>query len=124
MNKEYRELFQLVARNGAMNAEGAIATYRKDKENDHKSDIEILTKSIQSFNAIEDKLKDGKEIDDKDYLMLYTGALVSRELIQKNINTWTAVVKEYNENLIPKIKEVALEQDSGKKKILIEEFFS
>ena len=32
MNKGYRELFQMVARNGAINAEKVIDTLKQDKE--------------------------------------------------------------------------------------------
>lgn len=124
MNKQYKELFQFVARNGALNAEKAIDVFKKGTEEDHTKDIEVLSNSIATFNDLEDRLKDGKEPSSKDYLMLYTGALVTKELLQKNINTWTAIVKEYDENLIPKLKEVCLETNEEKQKILVEDFFS
>lgn len=62
-------------------------------------------------------------MDIKDYIQLYAGATVSRNIIQKNINTWSAVVKEYDENLIPKLKEIAKEMDNNKRQALIDDFF-
>lgn len=123
MNKQYRELFQLVARNGALNAETAIKTISEDKEQDHSKEIESLTSTRDMFNNLEDRLLAGEEIIFQDYILLYAGAVVTRNLVQKNINTWTAVVKEYDENLIPKLTEVAHENDETKRNTLIEEFF-
>lgn len=123
MNKQYRELFQLVARNGALNAETAIKTISEDKEQDHSKEIESLISTRDMFNNLEDRLLAGEEIIFQDYILLYAGAVVTRNLVQKNINTWTAVVKEYDENLIPKLTEVAHENDETKRNTLIEEFF-
>lgn len=124
MNKQYQELFQLVARNGAINAENAMNALTNDKENDHSKELEVLIETRDMFNNLEDRLLKGEEIDTKDYILLYAGAMVSRNIIQKNINTWTAVVKEYDENLIPKLTEVAKETDENKRSVLIDEFFS
>lgn len=124
MNKQYQELFQLVARNGAINAENAMSTLAKDTEKDHTKEFEVLTETRDMFNNLEDRLRNGEELNEKDYILLYAGAIVSRNILQKNINTWTAVVKEYDENLIPKLTEVAKETDETKRITLIEDFFS
>lgn len=124
MNKQYQELFQLVARNGAINAENAMSTLAKDTEKDHTKEFEVLTETRDMFNNLEDRLRNGEELNEKDYILLYAGATVSRNILQKNINTWTAVVKEYDENLIPKLTEVAKETDETKRITLIEDFFS
>ena len=124
MNKQYQELFQLVARNGAINAENAMSTLAKDTEKDHTKEFEVLTETRDMFNNLEDRLRNGEELNEKDYILLYAGATVSRNILQKNINTWTAVVKEYDENLIPKLTEVAKETDETKRLTLIEDFFS
>lgn len=123
MNKQYRELFQLVARNGALNAEIAMKNISEDKEQDHSKEIASLTSTRDMFNNLEDRLLAGEEIAFQDYILLYAGAVVTRNLVQKNINTWTAVVKEYDENLIPKLTEVTHESDEIKRKTLIEDFF-
>ena len=123
MNKQYRDLFQLVARNGALNAENAMKAISEDKEQDHSKEIASLTSTRDMFNNLEDRLLAGEEIAFQDYVLLYAGAVVTRNLVQKNINTWTAIVKEYDENLIPKLTEVAHESDEIKRKTLIEDFF-
>lgn len=121
MNKSYRELFQMVARNGAINAEKVIDTLKQDKENDHAKEIESMLVMRDSFNSIEDKLLNNKELDKSEYVKLYAGAVVSRNLIKKNIDTWTAVAKEYDDNLIPKLYEVGKEEDY---KTLVDEYFN
>ena len=123
MNKQYQELFQVVARNGALNAEQAM----KAMENveDKEKEITLLTEMRNRFNVLEDKILKGKEeLDVMDYIQLYAGAMVSRNIIQKNINTWTAIVKEYDDNLIPKLQEIAKETNEEKRASLIDEYFS
>lgn len=121
MNKQYRELFQMVARNGAINAEKVIDTLKQDKEKDHAKEIESMLTMRDSFNSIEDKLLNNEELDKNEYVKLYAGAVVSRNLMKKNIDTWTAVVKEYDENLIPKLYEVGKEENY---KTLVDEYFN
>ena len=123
MNKQYQDLFQMVARNGALNAEKAMEALKgaEDKE----KEIEVLVDMRDRFNVLEDKiLKNEEPLSLTDFIQLYAGATVSRNIIQKNINTWTAVVKEYDDNLIPKLYEMANEKDSEKREALIDEYFN
>lgn len=123
MNKQYQNLFQMVTRNGALNAEKAMEALNgaEDKEKETK----VLVDMRDRFNVLEDKITKGEEaLTLTDFIQLYAGAMVSRNIIQKNINTWTAVVKEYDDNLIPKLYEVANETDEAKRASLIDEFFS
>ena len=123
MNKQYQDLFQMVARNGALNAEKAMEALKgaEDKE----KEIEVLVDMRERFNALEDKiLKNEEPLSLTDFIQLYAGATVSRNIIQKNINTWTAVVKEYDDNLIPKLYEMANEKDSEKREALMDEYFN
>lgn len=125
MNAEYRELFQMVAQNAAINAENGIDVFRKDDSEDHTKEISDLERARNRFNEIEDKLKDGNsELNKADYLMLYTGAMVCATALEKNISTMNAVIKEYKENLIPKLKEVLLQQDEEKYQELIKDYFN
>ena len=122
MNKQYQELFQLVARNGAINAEQAIEAL-KQKEN-NEEEIKLCLEMRDNFQKMEDKILANEEpLTLPDYVQLYAGATASRNIIQKNINTWTAVVKEYDDNLIPKLMEVAKEVDDEKRASLVEEYF-
>lgn len=125
MNAEYRELFQMVAQNAAINAENGMDVFRKDDSEDHTKEISDLERARNRFNEIEDKLKDGNsELNKADYLMLYTGAMVCATALEKNISTMNAVIKEYKENLIPKLKEVLLQQDEEKYQELIKDYFN
>lgn len=125
MNAEYRELFQMVAQNAAINAENGIDAFRKDDSEDHTKEISDLERARNRFNEIEDKLKDANsELNKADYLMLYTGAMVCATALEKNISTMNAVIKEYKENLIPKLKEVLLQQDEEKYQELIKDYFN
>lgn len=123
MNKQFQDLFQVIARNGALNAEQAM---KKLQESEGKEkEIAVLVDMRDRFNVLEDKITKGEEaLTLTDFIQLYAGATVSRNIIQKNINTWTAVVKEYDDNLIPKLYEVANESDEEKRAALIDEFFS
>ena len=123
MNKQYQDLFQVIARNGALNAEKAMDALKESE--DKEKEIEVLIDMRDRFNVLEDKiLKNEEPLSLTDFIQLYAGATVSRNIIPKNINTWTAVVKEYDENLIPKLYEVANESDQEKRDSLIEEYFS
>lgn len=123
MNKQFQDLFQVVARNGALNAEQAMKKLQESE--DKEKEIAVLIDMRDRFNALEDKITKGEEtLTLSDFIQLYAGATVSRNIIQKNINTWTAVVKEYDDNLIPKLYEVANESDEKKRSVLIDEFFS
>lgn len=123
MNKQYQELLQLVARNGALNAERAMVTIGVADTEEKKHNIEVLTEARDNFNKLEDKILKNEKLILTDCIQLYAGAIVSRNIIQKNIETWTAVVKEYDNNLIPKLEEIAKLPDDEKREILIEEFF-
>lgn len=123
MNKQYQDLFQVVARNGALNAEKALEVIGPDNT-EKEEEIKVLLEMRDKFNALEDKILKNENLEIVDYIQLYAGAMVSRNIIQKNIDTWTAIVKEYDDNLIPKLYEVANETDSGKRESLIDEYFS
>lgn len=125
MNTEYRELFQMVAQNAAINAENGMDVFRKDDSEDHTKEINDLERARNRFNEIEDKLKDpDSELNKTDYLMLYTGAMVCATALERNVATMTAVIKEYRENLIPHLKEVLLQKDEEKYKELVEDYFN
>ena len=125
MNAEYRELFQMVAQNAAINAENGMDAFRKDDSEDHTKENSNLERARNRFNEIEDKLKGGNsELNKADYLMLYTGAMLCATALERSISIMNAVIKEYKENLIPKLKEVLLQQDEEKYQELIKDYFN
>lgn len=121
ISEQYRELFALVACNGAINGEKAMDVLKK---NDADADIEATAEMTYKFRVLEDKIRNGGELSGLDYVYLYAGATISREILVKNINTWTAIVNEYDTNLIPKLFETAKETDAEKQAKLVEENFS
>ena len=76
------------------------------------------------YNELEDKIINGEELEFADYIQLYAGAIVSRNIFEKNITSLTKVIKEYDDNLIPKLKSVALEMDKDKRQELVEDYFN
>ena len=112
----------MVARNGALNAEKALEALGNNAE--HEKDIEVLIEMRDRFNTLEDKILKGEELIVTDYVQLYAGAMVSRNIIQKNIDTWTAIVKEYDDNLIPKLYEISTADNDATREDLIEQYFS
>ena len=123
MNKQYQDLFQMTARNGALSTERAMEAL-KDAENKEK-EIETLVDTRNRFNALEDKiLKNEEPLTLPDFILLYAGAKVTRNTVQRNLDTWTAVVKEYDDNLIPKLYEVGKEMDDEKRAALVDEYFN
>ena len=94
------------------------------KKNDADADIKATAEMTDKFRTLEDKIRNGEELSGLDYVYLYAGATISREILAKNINTWTAIVNEYDTNLIPKLFEIAKETDAEKQAKLVEENFS
>ena len=122
MNKRYQDLFQAIARNGALNAEKAIEVL--EANNEKARERNILLDMRDKYNELEDKIVNGNELKFADYIQLYAGAMVSRNLLEKNIASLTKVLQEYDDNLIPKLKSVALEMDKDKWQELIEDYFN
>lgn len=121
ISKQYRELLALVARNGAINGEKAMEVLKKEQSD---ADTEATVKMTEIFRELEDRINAGEELTNIDYAYLYSGAIISREILAKNINSWTAIVHEYDTNLIPKLYEIAMETDAEKKAELITKNFS
>lgn len=121
ISKKYNELFQLVAQNAAMNAERAAEL---TKEADPNANLEPTYTMRDKFVALKDKLEANEELAMEDYANLWIGASVTRGLLMNNINKWTAVVKEYDENLLPKLYAIALEKDADKRQQMMEESFA
>ena len=121
ISNQYKELFALVARNGAINGEKAMEILTK---NNSDADIKATADMTQRFRELEDKINAGEELVGLDYVYLYAGATISREILAKNVNTWTAIIHEYDTNLIPKLFEIAKETDAEKQNNMVKEFFS
>ena len=121
LTQQYKDLFALVARNGAINGEKAIDVI---SEKNPEEDLTNTKKMTQDFRDLEDKIEADEELTLLDFIHLWVGASISRTVIAKNVDTWTAVVKAYDEDLIPKLYEVAQSSnDDTKWQELVEEYF-
>lgn len=121
LTQQYKDLFALVARNGAINGEKAMDVI---SEKNPEEDLTNIKKMTQDFRDLEDKIEADEELTLLDFIHLWVGASISRTVIAKNVNTWTAVVKAYDEDLIPKLYEVAQSSnDDTKWQELVEEYF-
>ena len=121
LTQQYKDLFALVARNGAINGEKAMDVIA---EKNPEEDLTNTKKMTQDFRDLEDKIEADGELTLLDFIHLWVGASISRTFIAKNVNTWTAVVKAYDEDLIPKLYEVAQSSnDDTKWQELVEEYF-
>lgn len=121
LTQQYKDLFALVARNGAINGEKAMDVIA---EKNPEEDLTNTKKMTQDFRDLEDKIEADGELTLLDFIHLWVGASISRTVIAKNVNTWTAVVKAYDEDLIPKLYEVAQSSnDDTKWQELVEEYF-
>lgn len=121
LTQQYKDLFALVARNGAINGEKAMDVIA---EKNPEEDLTNTKKMTQDFRNLEDKIEADEELTLLDFIHLWVGASISRTVIAKNVDTWTAVVKAYDEDLIPKLYEVAQSSnDDTKWQELVEEYF-
>ena len=121
LTQQYKDLFALVARNGAINGEKAMDVI---SEKNPEEDLTNTKKMTQDFRDLEDKIESDEELTLLDFIHLWVGASISRTVIAKNVDTWTAVVKAYDEDLIPKLYEVAQSSnDNTKWQELVEEYF-
>lgn len=121
ITEEYKNLFALIARNGAINGEKAMDVVSKKNPNE---DLTNAKKMTQDFRDLEDKIySDVNSLNAMDFIHLWVGASLSRTVIQKNIDTWTAVVRAYDDDLIPKLYEVSKETDEKKRTELVTKFF-
>lgn len=121
LTQQYKDLFALVARNGAINGEKAMYVI---SEKNPEEDLTNTKKMTQDFRDLEDKIEADEKLTLLDFIHLWVGASISRTVIAKNVDTWTAVVKAYDEDLIPKLYEVAQSSnDDTKWQELVEEYF-
>ena len=122
MTQEWKDLLELVAQNGAINAEQAMDII---KQHDPNAAISTLMETRDKFLDLKDKIHNDQAIEGMDFVNLWTGASISCALIEKNIKTWQAVVNNYRNSLLPKLYEIAsAATEPEKQKALFAEYFS
>ena len=117
LDEQYRNLFAIIARNGAINGENALEMAKNEGQNKiSENSIASTEVMIENFRKLEDKISLGKEpLTGLDYVFLYVGAIVSKELITKSIEKMRFVVNEYENNILPALKTVAQMSDEDDK---------
>lgn len=122
MTQEWKDLLELVAQNGAINAEQAMDI---TKQQDPNANISTLIEMRDKFLDLKDKIHNDQVIEGMDFVNLWTGASISCALIEKNIKTWQAVVDNYRNSLLPKLYEIASAvTEPERQRALFEEYFS
>lgn len=122
MTQEWKDLLELVAQNGAINAE---QTMDITKQQDLNADISTLTEMRDKFLDLKDKIHNDQVLEGMDFVNLWTGASISCVLLEKNVKTWQAVIDNYRNSLLPKLYEIAsAAAEPEKQKVLFEEYFS
>lgn len=116
MKNEVRQLLMFAARNGAIVAENCLEANPEDRE-------ELVLDIRNRMDAVETKLENNQELTAEDWIMLYTAALTSKEVIAKNAHTYAAVVKEYEDNLIPKLHKIAAAASDEQRQEFIADYF-
>lgn len=108
LDEQYRSLFALIARNGAINGENALEVIQKEEAEVDEENIKSTERTIESFRKLEEKIISGNEpLTGLDYTYLWLGAVVSKEMIARNLERWAIVADEYDNNIIPALETVA-----------------
>lgn len=126
LKEEYKNLFAMIARNGQICGENAIEVFSSEKgDNLSEEDRESLKnteKTIEAYRELEDKILNNKPLDTTDYNYLYIAAKIARPALERNVIRWTAVLNEYDNNLIPNLEKVLLSKDEDKSAKIMELF--
>lgn len=111
---EWKELLITVARAGANHAE-QVAEIDKTKE------TPLVMRD--RFAAAEEHLQNDQPLTKEDFNYLWIAASISKMLIQKKINAWEAVVKNYNSHLLPNLYAIASAPTDEERQTKFEEVF-
>ena len=74
MTQEWKDLLELVAQNGAINAEQAMDI---TKQQDPNANISTLIEMRDKFLDLKDKIHNDQDIEGMDFVNLWTGASIS-----------------------------------------------
>ena len=118
LSKENKELLSLIAQNGAITAENSADMMLKEKP---EADLAGVYSMRDSFLAIKDKIEADEPLTRLEWVHLWTGAQVTKAIHVKNIEKWSAVVFEYENNLIPKLFEISKAENHEE---LVDKYFS
>lgn len=120
---EWKELLMEVALSGANHAEQAADLMSKA---DPTADTSTTLLMRDRYLAARDHLENNEDLTQEDYTYLWIAASISKQLIEKKIEAWNAVVNAYTSHLIPSLYAVAAlppeEQAAKFEEIFTQEF--
>lgn len=101
---EWKELLMEIALSGANHAEQAANLMSKADPNADTSTTMVMR---DRFLTARERLENDADLTQEDYTNLWIAASISKQLIEKKIEAWSAVVNAYVSHLIPSLYEVA-----------------
>lgn len=120
---EWKELLMEVALSGANHAEQAADLMSKADPN---VDVSTTMLMRDRYLTAREHLEKDEDLTQEDYTYLWIAASISKQLIEKKIEAWSAVVDAYVSHLIPSLYTVAAlppeEQAAKFKEIFTKEF--
>lgn len=118
MDTRIKQLFQTICERMAVTAE--IAANDKSTVVDMKNQKNAFLMR-DNFQDLKDKLATDEPLTKKDYISLYAGAQLMTRQLDANINVWRKTRQQYQEWVIPKLKQVV--DETGDFNALADEIF-
>ena len=121
MDKKYVTLFKELAQAMAVSAE-MVMEYDREKGDD--KGLETATVMRNDFQDLADKVNEEYQMNKNDAAKFLVGAMVQVNHLQDKINSIKIAIKGYQEDLIPKLKEVVdnAKDDEEASKMIEEKF--
>lgn len=121
MDKKYVTLFKELAQAMAVSAE-MVMEYDREKGDD--KGLETATVMRNDFQDLADKVNEEYQMNKNDAAKFLVGAMVQVNHLQDKINSIKIAIKGYQEDLIPKLKEIVdnAKDDDDASKMMEEKF--
>lgn len=110
-DKMWRELLQAISVNGESMAEQSMEIAEKQDNKESYLNAQSMRKTFQD---ITDSIKNEQDLTSSDYLYLFMSATLIAEHLKKEISKKQVVVDEYENHILPQLKDLAL---SSKKSV-------
>lgn len=104
-DKVWHELLQAISISGESMAEQSMEIAKKKRNEEDYRQAQSMRKTFQD---ITDSIKNNQSLTSSDYLYLFMSATFVKEHIKKEISKKQIVVDEYETNVIPKLKNLAI----------------
>nr|DAG71525.1 MAG TPA: hypothetical protein [Caudoviricetes sp.] len=104
-DKMWHELLQAISVNGESMAEQSMEIAKKQDNKESYLNAQSMRKTFQD---ITDSIKDGQDLTSSDYLYLFMSATLIAEHLKKEISKKQVVVDEYENHILPQLKDLAL----------------